>query len=138
MNARHRAIRRGLLARAITLPGITVPADRSPDMNLFIAAADCIAIDQRLTAIEAPYLDLPPGAEPAEVRAECAFLSERHGRAVGWLQDTPARTLAGLKAKALVERDRFIMNTDGTPADEDQRLAWSICLDILALVDGAA
>ena len=138
MSGRQRAIRRDLLAGAITLPGIAIPTDTNPDMNLFIAAADCAAIDQRFEVIEAPYLDLPPGKEPAEVQAEYAVLSERHSKAVAWLQATPARTLAGLKAKALVERDRFIMNTDGTPADEDRRLAWSICLDILALVDGAA
>jgi hypothetical protein len=118
-----------------------------------------------------PAVALPPAASaaPAGFRSELQGIATRHleldaaafalWRAAGsstpesleidrqaeellhLLAERPATSIADLKAKALVLRDRLDESVDGGPwkgpdgtlGDPTEMLAWSLCNDLLAL-----
>ncbi len=101
------------------------PAD--PDAELVRLCAEALAIDAEMVTD-------PDARDAWTAAAREAWLDARLPRFTALLdmiERTPARALAGLRAKARVQMIRVDLAPDGAPCDPQAGIMWSLCLDLL-------
>lgn len=128
-------------ARAVNLP-TPDNRDAGDDADLLDAARALTAADDLVQRIQAEGASLPAGITPESCDQErrLSAANELWWEAVERIEGTPARTLAGLRAKADALRLVLLRCNCGidptvediADLDMDNRMAWSIARDLLA------
>jgi hypothetical protein len=130
--------RRSLAGAAATLAALggQSAAAANPDARLIGLCVAYQAHDAAMNALTDPWMDTP-GGWPASLLAECDVLAP-HGHAhQAAIAATPARTMAGCRAKAAFVLDQYSYFEDGSP-DEGDAVACSLARDVLALAGKVA
>lgn len=140
--------RRGLLAMApaaaLLAPASAAagPADHTlhPDARLIALCEAFVQLEDDFDALHDPYSDTHGGL-PAALRARSEELADRHHRIRALVVRIPARTLAGLRAKAaMMERDLrcSCLLPECVSPDEELMPYYDLARDTLALLGGHA
>lgn len=129
----RRSILAGLGALAAA-PAMAQPAAMNPDAALLVMVAEIEAIDLIADPLWEEWGELT-SREPRYHEVQ-SLLKEPRARRVALVNAVellPARTLAGIQAKArIAKRDCFILNRDDKP-DEEDVMVYGLLRDLLAL-----
>lgn len=137
MNSFHPTRRRAVLQAiggtvALVAATAAVAADADPDAELLRLLAEMTALKREADALSEQSEDLPfedPQRAKLSTRAAEIMLGwqERRRR----VAVIPARTQAGLQAKARTAMELISRNGDGSPID-DEAMFWSVIRDVLS------
>ena len=140
----HTTSRRGLLSATppavLALSGVAATASACPDADLIALCTACVAQSRAFCAVGQHTWDMAM-SNPEWIRCHdfaCAMVPGMDSLE-DQITDMPARTVAGLLAKAEAARHQLSgdADRDSGPMDNENALAWSLILETMAVLGRA-